>query len=180
MSDRLGLEVPDGHFFQTGLKTSRPCAALKKEPNPEQSARPSLEDLHVAMMQSGWLRLWDFFSVPPNATDLVRYAAGTITPDENYKFEMLGEFEEFYAGYQDIQQTRPLQLAVGMTDSPVGFAASIYEFMYNHVDAYPWTPGEIITWAMMYYIQVPYGGFAMCKELTTVSFFDYISQRTTS
>jgi hypothetical protein len=64
--------------------------------------------------------------------------------------------------------TRPLQLAVGMTDCPVGSAAWIYDFMFNHVDAYLWTPEEIITWTMMYYIQGPYGGFAMYHELAKV------------
>jgi pimeloyl-ACP methyl ester carboxylesterase len=113
--------------------------------------------------------LSNFFPIPPNATDLERYFAGQTTPEENFNIESLNTFETYYAGYRDIQQTRPLQLAVGMTDSPVGFAAWIYDFMFLHVDAYPWTPEEIITWAMMYYIQGPYGGFAMYHELAKVS-----------
>ncbi|KAH6663508.1 Alpha/Beta hydrolase protein [Halenospora varia] len=112
--------------------------------------------------------LSNFFIVPPNATDSERFAAGTTTPEENVHIKALIDFETNYAGYRNIQQTRPLQLAVAMTDSPVGFAAWIYDFMYLHVDDYPWTPEEIITWAMMYYIQGPYGGFSMYKELAKV------------
>lgn len=112
--------------------------------------------------------LSNFFPVPPNDTDIARYKAGETTPEENYNIIGLTEFETNYAGYRNIQQTRPLQLAIGMTDSPVGLAGWIYDFMYNHVDAYPWTPAEIITWTMMYYIQGPYGGFAMYKELAKV------------
>jgi len=113
--------------------------------------------------------LSNFFPIPPNATDLQRFSAGETTPEENYNIEALNTFETYYAGYRNIQQTRPLQLAVGMTDSPVGLAAWIYDFMFLHVDAYPWTPEEIITWTMMYYIQGPYGGFAMYHELAKVS-----------
>lgn len=112
--------------------------------------------------------LSNFFIIAPNATDLARYEAGTTTEEENLNIEDLTVFENSYAGYRDIQQTRPLQLAVAMTDSPVGFAAWIYDFMFLHVDGYPWTPKEIITWAMMYYIQGPYSGLAMYKELAKV------------
>jgi len=112
--------------------------------------------------------LSNFFLVPPNSTDLARFAANATTEEENSQIIDLGEFEAHYAGYRDIQQTRPLQLAVAMTDSPVGFAAWIYDFMFNHVDAYPWTAEEIITWAMMYWIQGPYGGFSMYKEIAKV------------
>ncbi|KAI9647645.1 hypothetical protein NHQ30_004030 [Ciborinia camelliae] len=109
--------------------------------------------------------LSNFFIVPPNSTDMARYGNGTTDVEENYQIEQLQGFNEFYAGYRDIQQTRPEQLAIAMTDSPVGLAAWIYDFMFNHVDGYEWTPQEIITWAMMYYIQGPYGGMRMYKEL---------------
>lgn len=116
--------------------------------------------------------LSNFFIVPPNSTDLARYAAGTTSEEENYQIEQLDTFNKYYAGYRDIQQTRPEQLAIAMTDSPIGFAAWIYDFMFNHVDAYAWTPQEIITWSMMYYIQGPYGGMRMYKELAKVRTID--------
>lgn len=113
--------------------------------------------------------LSNFFIVPPNSTDLERYANGTTDEEENYQIVNLDVFNKYYAGYRDIQQTRPGQLAIAMTDSPVGFAAWIYDFMFNHVDGYAWTPEEIITWTMMYYIQGPYSGMRMYKELAKVS-----------
>ncbi|KAH7308303.1 Alpha/Beta hydrolase protein [Rhexocercosporidium sp. MPI-PUGE-AT-0058] len=123
--------------------------------------------------------LSNFFPIPPNSTDAARYAAKTTTEEENTHIAMLGNFETNYAGYRNIQQTRPLQLAVAMTDSPVGFVAWIYDFMYNHVDGYAWTPEEVVTWAMMYWIQGPYGGFSMYKEIAKVGTwlnegFDYV------
>ncbi|PQE23770.1 epoxide hydrolase protein [Rutstroemia sp. NJR-2017a BBW] len=112
--------------------------------------------------------LSNFFLIQPNATDLERYAAGETTPEENANIAPLLVFNAEYAGYRDIQQTRPLQLAVAMTDSPLGLAAWIYDFLFNHVDSYWWTTEEIITWSMMYYIQGPYAGMAMYKEIAKV------------
>ncbi|KAF7868413.1 hypothetical protein EAF04_004945 [Stromatinia cepivora] len=109
--------------------------------------------------------LSNFFIVPPNSTDLERYANGTTSEEENDQIEQLDMFNNYYAGYRGIQQTRPEQLAIAMTDNPVGFAAWIYDFMFNHVDGYVWTPEEITTWAMVYYIQGAYAGMRMYKEL---------------
>lgn len=36
--------------------------------------------------------------------------------------------------------------------------------MIRAVENYVWTPEEIISWAMMYYIQGPYGGMRFYKE----------------
>ncbi|EDN96570.1 hypothetical protein SS1G_01496 [Sclerotinia sclerotiorum 1980 UF-70] len=109
--------------------------------------------------------LSNFFIVPPNSTDLERYAKGTTSEEENLNIGRLDMYNNYYAGYRDIQQTRPEQLAIAMTDSPVGFAAWIYDFMFMHVDGYVWTLEEIITWTMMYYIPGPYAGMRMYKEL---------------
>ena len=51
-----------------------------------------------------------------------------------------------------------------MTDSPVGFAMWIYNLMIRVVDYYVFSLEEIITWAMMYYNQGPYGGVRFNKE----------------
>ena len=59
----------------------------------------------------------------------------------------------------------PLQLAVGMTDNPLGFATWIYDRMVRIVQHYNWAFDEIITWSMMYYIQGPYGGSRFYKEV---------------
>lgn len=82
--------------------------------------------------------------------------------------EEFGSFENYSSGYRFIQQTQPLQLAIGMTDSPVGFAMWIYNFMHASVQSYSWSAKEIITWALMYWIQGPYGGMRFYKENVNV------------
>ncbi|CAE6416672.1 unnamed protein product [Rhizoctonia solani] len=74
------------------------------------------------------------------------------------------EFLTSGAGYQKIQGTRPQTLAVGLTDSPVGLLAWIAEKLHVWTDSYPWTPEEIITWTMLYWIRGPAGGLRYYKE----------------
>jgi pimeloyl-ACP methyl ester carboxylesterase len=123
--------------------------------------------------------LSNFWLITPNETDLARYQAGLTDAQENFTIEALTNFSNF-EGYRYIQQTRPYNLAAAMTDSPVGNAAYIYDFMARHADQYPWTLEEVITWSMMYYIQGPYSGFRMYKELATegdwVNAFPYVTQ----
>lgn len=111
--------------------------------------------------------LSNFWLIPPNATDIDRYTRGLTTATENFTIEALTNFTN-QEGYRQVQQTKPLALAAAMGDSPVGFAIWIYDFMFRHADEYPWTPEEIITWSMMYYIQGPYSGFRMYKEIAKV------------
>ena len=103
--------------------------------------------------------------IPPNATDLQRYSLGLTSADENTTIETINVFDSELSGYRLIQETKPLQVAIGMTDSPVGFAMWIFNLMINAVDHYIWTPEEIITWSMMYYIQGPYSGMRFYKEV---------------
>jgi len=109
--------------------------------------------------------LSNFWTIPPNVTDLQRYSEGLTTADENTTINNIEDFYNNYSGYRLIQETKPLQVAVGMTDSPVGFAMWIYYLMREVVDAYFFSPEEIITWTMMYYIQGPYGGMRLYKEI---------------
>lgn len=109
--------------------------------------------------------LSNFWIVPPNSTDLQRYSEKLTTADENAHIAFLDYYQTQLAGYLYIQDTKPLQLAIGMTDSPVGFAMWIYSLMADAVDHYVWTPERIITWSMMYYIQGPYGGMRFYKEV---------------
>lgn len=118
--------------------------------------------------------LSNFWLVFPNATDLQRYANGTTTADENTTIINVENYVTNNMGYAAEQTTRPLQLAIGMTDSPVGFAMWIYDLMSHAVDHYVWTPKTIITWAMMYYIQGPYGGMRLYKESVPVSLFSIL------
>lgn len=108
-----------------------------------------------------------FYLVYPNATDLERFAKNQTSPMENANIAVTNNIITSN-GYAAIQSTTPLQLAVGMTDSPVGTAAWIYNVMYQAAPGYFWTAKQIVTWAMLYYIQGPYGAFRTYKEATEV------------
>ena len=108
--------------------------------------------------------LANFYIVPPNATDRERYQLGETDAEENLSIEEFDFYLNKFQGYRIIQSNRPLTLAIGMTDSPVGNAMWIYDLMQQAVDFHVWTPEEIITWTMMYQIQGPYGGFRWYLE----------------
>lgn len=50
-----------------------------------------------------------------------------VTPEEMQGLAAMGEFVANETGYQQIQGTKPQTLAYGLTDSPAGLAAWIYE-----------------------------------------------------
>ncbi|KAK4072219.1 hypothetical protein Trihar35433_4283 [Trichoderma harzianum] len=108
--------------------------------------------------------LSNFWLVQPNSTDFERHYAGKTTSDENYLINEFWNFENKSSGYRFEQQTQPLQIGHAMTDSPVGFAMYIYEFMFLTVQHYVWSAKELITWSLMYWIQGPYAGFRFYKE----------------
>ena len=108
--------------------------------------------------------LSNFWLTPPNATDLLRYQQGSTSADENTTIQNYNLFETQLSGYRLEMETQPLQAAIGLTDSPLGNAMWNYNLMIHAVDRYEWTPKEIITWSMMYYIQGPYGGMRIYKE----------------
>ncbi len=108
--------------------------------------------------------LCNFWITPPNATDLLRYQEGLTSADENTTIQHFTTFVNEESGYRLEMQTQPLQLAIGMTDSPLGNAMWIYDELIVAAYQYEWTPEEIITWSMMYYIQGPYSGMRFYKE----------------
>jgi hypothetical protein len=57
-------------------------------------------------------------------------------------------------------------LAYGLTDSPTALLAWIYEKLHRWTDEYPWTPDEILTWVMLYWISNagPVGSVRYYKE----------------
>ncbi|MCJ1395291.1 hypothetical protein MMC18_008175 [Xylographa bjoerkii] len=69
----------------------------------------------VSMLSNFWL-------IPPNTTDILRYEEGLTTADENTIIESLNTFSTQLSGYRLEQETQPLQVAIDMTDSPVGNA----------------------------------------------------------
>ncbi|KAL4963095.1 Alpha/Beta hydrolase protein [Aspergillus stella-maris] len=80
-------------------------------------------------------------------------AGGSSSADEQV---VIAHYHAFVRGggwsYGQVQQTRPLRLAFGLGDSPVGLTIWIYESLRNNVaDVGIWTPGIIITWTMMHW-----------------------------
>lgn len=108
--------------------------------------------------------LSNFWLIAPNATDLLRYQQGLTSADENTTIRNWDTYSTQFSGYRLEMETQPLQVAIALSDSPMGNAMWIYNLMFLFADHYSWTPEEIITWSMMYYIQGPYGGARLYKE----------------
>lgn len=112
--------------------------------------------------------LSNFWIIQPSENDLRLLAEGQSTPDEVAYIKTLETYINQASGYRVIQSTEPLTLAYGMTDSPLGNALWMYSLMNKIIDPaiMSWTPKEIITWSLMYYIQGPYGGMRFYKEVS--------------
>ena len=111
----------------------------------------------------------NFWVVAPNKTDYERLHAGETTEDETYYMHALEYFDSQLSGFRLIQQKRPLQLAIAMTDSPLGLAMWLYDVMHSAVESKIWTPKEVLTWTMMYWVLGPYGSFHFYVEAQKVA-----------
>ncbi|KAF5973630.1 epoxide hydrolase [Fusarium bulbicola] len=118
--------------------------------------------------------LSNFWIIQPGNNDLRRLAQGEATPDEVVYIEIIEKYENQGSGYRLIMSTEPLTVAYGMTDSPLGNAMWMYSIMNRVIDpsVMAWTPEEIITWSMMYWIQGPYGGMRFYKEVQSDGGFE--------
>lgn len=128
----------------------------------------SYPDNVVSMLNNFWL-------IKPNAADLARRARNQTSPDENTYLQHRDLYINERSGYRLLQQTVPLTAAYPLTDSPLGFALYAYSVMRELLDptsSFKWTPEEIITWAMMYLIQGPYGGLRFYLEVAKEGAFD--------
>ncbi|KAK8063224.1 epoxide hydrolase [Apiospora saccharicola] len=108
----------------------------------------------------------NFWVVPPSTEDQERRARHETTEDEDFVMARLGRFTDVGWAYGQIQQTKPLKLAAGLTDSPVGLAMWIYDACAG-VCADPETlfaPERLITWTMMHWIPGPYAAFSLYKN----------------
>ncbi|KIW11567.1 hypothetical protein PV08_10868 [Exophiala spinifera] len=110
--------------------------------------------------------LSNFWVVPPSPADVERHARRETSDDEAYLIELYRRFTSQAWAYGHLHQTRPLRLAVGLTDSPVGLAMWIYDAVRTGVDRPDdiWTPERLITWTMMHWVNGPYGAFGLYKN----------------
>jgi len=111
----------------------------------------------------------DFFVVTPNATDLARFAANETSVQETAYMTSLQQFQTNDFAYSVIQGTKPLALALALTDSPVGFAGWIWQLIATLGDGYAYSKEELITTTMMLWIQGTYGNLRAYKEFDLVS-----------
>jgi hypothetical protein len=116
------------------------------------------------------VHLTDFFAVQPNATDLARFASGDTTPEESAYIVGSNEYMTEDYGCLFVQATRPLALALAMSDSPVGFAGWEWQLMHTANDAYEYCFSDLITTTMMLFIQGTYGSFRTYKEFAKIRF----------
>ncbi|KAF2657733.1 alpha/beta-hydrolase [Lophiostoma macrostomum CBS 122681] len=121
----------------------------------------------------------DFWLQAPNATVLEKYAANQTTPEENEYIVGIGEFENYHAGYMAIHNTKPLQLSIAMSDSPVGFLAWMLQLITIVSDGYEYTKEELITRALTLYIPGAYSNIRSYKEVFYPSNSIYGLPRTT-
>ena len=108
-------------------------------------------------------RITSFYIVNPTAEDQARYAANETTPEETFFIEQLNDFIAEDYGYISIQTTKPLSLAEGLTDSPVGFIAWTWNYRYHASGAFGYTLEDLITQAYLLYIQGTYSPFHAYK-----------------
>jgi hypothetical protein len=110
----------------------------------------------------------DFFSVMPNSTDLERFAKNETTEEETAYILSAQEYQATHFAYALLHATKPLSVALAMTDSPVGFLGWVWSLVEGVSDGYTYTEAELITTTMALYIQGTYGGMRLYKDAFSV------------
>ncbi|CAJ2504807.1 Uu.00g122010.m01.CDS01 [Anthostomella pinea] len=108
--------------------------------------------------------LSDFWIIPPNATDLERLAQNQTTEQETRYITALRAWKSNHFGYATVHAQLPLALGQALTDTPVGFAGWVWELMHIVGDGYAYSLDEVITSAMMLFIQGTWGKLRAYKE----------------
>lgn len=73
------------------------------------------------------------------------------TPRDHAGFTRSNWFLTEGSGYRVIQGTKPQTPGYGLTDSPIGLLAWIYEKLHDWTDGYAWTDDEVLTWVSIYW-----------------------------
>ncbi|KAI0440577.1 microsomal epoxide hydrolase [Xylaria telfairii] len=95
-----------------------------------------------------------FYSFPSFRRTPSLFVQAMLTPFTAKEKAGLAKTGKFFAegnGCGAIQSTRPQTLGYGLTDSPAGLLAWVYEKLHDWADEYPWTEEEICTWASIYW-----------------------------
>lgn len=113
----------------------------------------------------------DFYFVPPNATDLQRFAQNQTTEEETRYISSLNAFLNTHSAYSAVHDTYPLSIAYALNDSPVGFVAWIWQIDATVRDlSVPFSLKEMISQALVVLIPGVYGNIRSYKELFPIFF----------
>ncbi|KAH6988851.1 Alpha/Beta hydrolase protein [Ilyonectria sp. MPI-CAGE-AT-0026] len=106
----------------------------------------------------------DFYRVPPLPSDLSRQAVNDTTKEEDDFIEVSNVWDSSHSAYATVQVQKPQALSLAVTDSPVGFAGWLWDLRYAISNGYSYTYEELITGAMLLWIQSPYGSMRSWPE----------------
>ncbi|CAH0000677.1 unnamed protein product [Clonostachys byssicola] len=106
----------------------------------------------------------DFFLMQPNSTDLERYAQNQTTEEESAFISSITTWFGTRSSYATVHSQAPLAIGQAMSDTPVGFAGWILQLMHPISGAYVYSSTEVITDALMLWIQGVWGGLRSYKE----------------
>jgi pimeloyl-ACP methyl ester carboxylesterase len=113
----------------------------------------------------------DFYQAFPTDEDNARFAANQTTAEETAYINSMNIFLGSHSAYSSIQSTYPLSLAYALNDSPVGFLAWRYQLAATLGDE-TYTPEQLITDALLLYINGVYGNIRSYKELFHLADFN--------
>ncbi|KIJ49111.1 hypothetical protein M422DRAFT_28108 [Sphaerobolus stellatus SS14] len=110
------------------------------------------------------------------------YLKDLVTPRTKFERKGLERAQWFRSGemgYSAEQSTKPQTLGYGLTDSPVGLLAWIYEKLVNWTDDYPWTDDEVLTWVSIYWFsrQGPAASLRIYYEVAHTGEWNLASQK---
>ena len=114
----------------------------------------------------------NFWVVPPPPSDHPSFNNEEAEDAKAAAVGLKAFFDRRWA-YGQIQQTRPLKLAHGLTDSPIGLAMWIYSAVVACIEpervAEVWTLERVVTWTMMHWMNGPYGALSLYRWGAEVS-----------
>ncbi|CAA7258835.1 unnamed protein product [Cyclocybe aegerita] len=82
---------------------------------------------------------------------LLSHLLFSYAPAEQEGLKRTMWYRDHEIGYFMEQATQPQTLGYGLTDSPAGLLAWIYEKLVSWTDSYPWEDDEVLTWVSIYW-----------------------------
>ncbi|KAM0494931.1 hypothetical protein ACHAP8_008309 [Fusarium lateritium] len=112
----------------------------------------------------------DFYRVPALPSDISRQSVNQTIKEENEYMEVSNAWDGSHSAYATVQIQKPQALSLAMTDSPVGFAGWLWDLRYAISDDYSYTHEDVITDALLLWVQSPYSSMRSWLEFYKVSF----------